>query len=115
MTLGDSTTTTTAALGVDDQKKKDIILIINNSNSHPSQCYPRIRLRNASQCNDMMISPTITDGDTNIIEAHYDRIATVAPCPHGGVYPTVLPHIDLLSHIDAHQIKHLYLEAGPIF
>lgn len=77
VTLGESTTTTTAICG-GEQDKKDIMLIIIYSNNHPTQCYPRIRLRNPSNCDDLMINPAITDANTSIIETHYDRLAAVA-------------------------------------
>lgn len=58
-----------------------------------------------------MINPAITDTKTNIIEAHYNRLASAAKQRFD--FKIMMPHVELLSRINGQHITHLYLEAGP--
>lgn len=86
--------------------RKNTMLIIEYSNDQTS--YPFTATKNSSQYGHSICLVT-TNTIPNVIEAYYDRIATVDP--QNPIY-VVLPHLQLLRNIGNH-IKHISLNPGP--
>jgi hypothetical protein len=85
--------------------KKDLTLVIMYSNDQ--EAYPFTRIRQPDFFRNVIISPDISSKSTTVIEAHYNRLATI-----DGNRQVHFPHIQLLREIGS-QLKYLTLKPGP--